>query len=135
MKDDGLYLVNMKESIDKILSYAQGGWDQFMSSPMEQDAVIRNFEILGEASKRVSKELKEKTPNIPWKKIGGLRDVLIHDYDVIDLEEVWKIVQQNIPGLKKSVEILISEKGITMRGFLKGIDTSVKRERDRKRKI
>ena len=78
-----------------------------MSSDLIQDAVIRNLEIVGEATKRVSQETKEQHQEIPWRQMAGLRDVLIHDYMGISLEIVWNVVQDELPQLKtKIIELL-----------------------------
>nr|WP_220681158.1 DUF86 domain-containing protein [Methanofollis formosanus] len=78
-----------------------------MASPMVQDAVIRNFEIIGEAVKQVSEKVKEKRPDVPWRAIAGLRDILIHRYMGVDLDAVWDVVEQDLPALKRAVtEIL-----------------------------
>ena len=65
-----------------------------------QDAVIRNLEIIGEAVKHISETVKETSPDIPWKQIAGLRDLLIHHYMGVNLDEVWNIVVNDIPALK-----------------------------------
>ncbi len=74
---------------------------------MIQDAVIRNLEIIGEATKRLSWEIRENHPDIPWRKMAGLRDVLIHEYLRVDLEEVWIIVDTNLPVLKRKINQMI----------------------------
>ena len=107
MKDDKVYLHSILESIVKIETYTNSGKEEFMTSGIIQDAVIRNLEIIGEAAKRVSQGLKEQTAEIPWRQMAGLRDVLIHDYMGISLNIVWNVVQNELPQLKrKMVECL-----------------------------
>lgn len=84
MKTDRAYLFHIRDSIGKIEAYATIGKETFMTVSHWQDAIIRNLEIIGEASKRLSKTLKEQYPDIPWRNIAGLRDVLIHDYMGVD---------------------------------------------------
>lgn len=103
MKDDKLYLIHISECIHRIESYIADGRDAFLKSRLKQDAVVRNFEIIGEAAKQISGKLKESHPGIPWKRIAGFRDVLIHDYMGVDVDEVWRIVERDLPGLKKQI--------------------------------
>jgi uncharacterized protein with HEPN domain len=76
---------------------------------MAQDAVIRNFEVIGEAVKRIPESLKEERPDIPWRRIAGLRDVLIHQYMRVDLEAVWAIVRDDLHEFKQAVAEILAE--------------------------
>jgi uncharacterized protein with HEPN domain len=107
MKDDKLYLTHILEAIDKINSYTEDGYDQFLKDPKTQDAVIRNFEIIGEATKQLTDKVKKLRDDIPWRDIAGLRDVLIHDYMGVDVKEVWNIVITHLPNLKNTVNELL----------------------------
>ncbi|MBW4625208.1 MAG: DUF86 domain-containing protein [Brasilonema octagenarum HA4186-MV1] len=109
MRDNRLYLSNIKDCIERIESYTCDGKEAFMQTPMIQDAVIRNFEIIGEATKRLSPELRAAYPDIPWQQIAGLRDVLIHNYLRVNLSRIWGIIEQNLPELKKIVEAILKE--------------------------
>lgn len=75
---------------------------------MIQDAVIRNLEIIGEATKKISLESRDAQPGIPWNSIAGMRDVLIHRYFGVDLDAVWQVVAQHLPELSEAVEQLLS---------------------------
>lgn len=110
MKDDQLYLIHILECIEKIEAYTKAGRSFVASTPMAQDAIVRNFEIIGEAAKKISPKLREKHPAIPWKQIAGFRDVLIHNYMGINFEEVWEIVANHLPDLKKQVSALLQPK-------------------------
>ena len=68
---------------------------------------MRNFEIIGEAAKRVSEDAKRQTPEVPWRRVAGFRDILIHQYMGVDLEEVWNVVQTHLPALRRAVETLL----------------------------
>lgn len=111
MNRDLIYLQHILDAILKIESYVSAGKDAFMEDSIRQDAVIRKLEIIGEASKKISDDLRKKHPAIPWKDIAGSRDVLIHDYMDVDLDIVWENTQQDLPDLKKNIQqILIKEK-------------------------
>lgn len=109
MKNNSLYLNNIKEYIENIESYTNGREKAFFENTMIQDAVIRNLEIIGEATKRLSSDLRTQYNQVPWRQIAGLRDVLIHDYLRIDLEEVWAVVQEELPELKIQINHILLE--------------------------
>jgi uncharacterized protein with HEPN domain len=107
MKGDRLYLTHILECIEWIESYTQDGYATFAKSRKTQDAVFRNFEIMGEATKRLSSTVRAAHPEVPWRQIAGLRDVLIHDYFGIDPDEVWGVVQTELPKLKRQIEAIV----------------------------
>jgi len=106
---DELYLQHMLEAVTKIETYTAVGRDEFMATSHWHDAAIRQLEIVGEATKRLSNHLKERNPDIPWRRIAGLRDILIHNYMGVDLNAVWEITQKDVPRLKQRVEEILSE--------------------------
>ena len=95
----------------KIKTYTQEGKDPFLASSLIQDAVYRNFEIIGEATKRISEELRSMDANIPWRTIAGLRDVLIHQYDRVDALAVWVVIENDLDRLQTNLEILLTRMG------------------------
>ena len=97
MKDDRIYLLHIRDAIQQILEYTVAGQESFLSDRKTQDAVVRNLEIIGEASKRLSSSLKDAHPDISWKPIAGMRDKLIHDYFGINLKLVWDVVERDLP--------------------------------------
>lgn len=103
MKGDAFYLRHILDAIEKIQSYTRPGREAFMAGSHWQDATIRQLEIVGEAAKRLSSELRANYPDVPWRRVAGLRDVLIHDYLGVDLTAVWQLTQTEIPEFKKRI--------------------------------
>jgi uncharacterized protein with HEPN domain len=109
MSRDKRYLSDILECIVQIEEYTIGGKETFMGSRLIQDATIRNFEIMGEATKRLSEELRTTHSNVPWKQMAGFRDVLIHDYLRVDRDEVWDVVASNLPDLRVRIKHILQE--------------------------
>ena len=103
---------DIKECIKRIASYTQDiGYDEFESDLKTQDAVVRNLEVMGEAVKSLSKELKKNYSDIPWKNIAGTRDKLIHDYFGLNIDIVWNIAKEELPDLILKINDIIRNMG------------------------
>ncbi len=102
-KDPRVYLAQILECIERISKYTSDGKKVFLADQLTQDAVIRNFEIIGEAAKRVPEDYKQSHPKIPWRGLTAFRDVLIHQYEGVDLQEVWKVIEKELPSLKAAI--------------------------------
>lgn len=103
-----LLLDDILLSIDKINEYSKGlTLNEFLNDSKTSDAVIRNFEIIGEAANRLPDDIKEKYPEIDWYRIRGFRNRIVHDYMGIDYQMVWLIKEDYLPNLKNEVENIL----------------------------
>jgi len=100
---DKLFIEHMLECMDRIAEYAGARRDVFVGSRMIQDAVIRNLQTLAESSQRLSESARESEPGIDWRAIAGFRNVLVHGYLGVDAEIVWRVVEQDLPGLRAAL--------------------------------
>jgi uncharacterized protein with HEPN domain len=108
MKDDLVYIEHIQSSIDSILRYAEDlDYDSFIEKQIVQDAIVRQLEIIGEVTKRVSIEFRNSNPQIPWKVMAGMRDKLIHDYIDVDYRMVWSTTKEDIPELGRLLKGLL----------------------------
>ena len=110
-RDDRIYLADIAKSCDKILRFTEGyGLDQLISDEKSYDAVVRNLEIIGEAAKQIPEGIRGELSQIEWKKIAGMRDMLIHAYFGIDNDILWDVVQDKVPHLLNVVRSFLDEK-------------------------
>jgi uncharacterized protein with HEPN domain len=110
-RDYWLYISDIKDCINKILDYTyQKNYNDLISTSMLLDAVVRNFEIIGEAARNVPKDLRKQYPQIEWKYLTGLRNIIIHEYFGIDTEIIWKIIQDEIKDLLKEIEFVLRDR-------------------------
>ena len=108
-RDETVYLRHILDAIAKTQVYlATVDEVSFHANSLVQDGVIRQIEIIGEATKRLSSELRQKHADIPWEDIAGMRDKLIHNYFGVDLDKVWVTAKEELPVLKEAVEKILS---------------------------
>ena len=107
-RDIRVYLLDILERCERIMRYVDG-FDEARWSQDERtrDAVLRNLEVIGEAVKRLPAGLRERTPEIPWQDVAGLRDILIHEYQGVDFAIVWDIAVNEVPALHQAVSELL----------------------------
>ncbi len=106
-KNPILYITHISEAITSIQTQIEGiTKEKFKDSELLQGFVERKLEIIGEATKRIPDDFKQKHPNIPWKEMAGMRDILIHQYTEVDEDIVWKTITQKIPSLKEQIETI-----------------------------
>lgn len=106
-KDPRLYLAQVLERIDRILEFTAEGKEAFFADVRTQDAVIRNFEVIGEAVKRIPDDYRADHPAIPWRELAGLRDVLMHQYEGVSLNEVWRMIEKDLQPLRQAIAAML----------------------------
>ena len=102
-RDDRLYIQEIIDAIERILEYTRGGKTSFDSN-LVQDAVAKNLMVIGEAAKQLSEDARAQTPGIPWRRVAGMRDRLIHGYFSIDLDVVWNVVEVDLPQMYEALK-------------------------------
>jgi uncharacterized protein with HEPN domain len=109
IKDDAVYLRHILDAIGQIEEYVTGfDYEMFMRSRLVQDGVIRQFEIIGEATKNLSPDLRVRYSHVPWKDIAGMRDKLIHQYFGVDISAVWETVVHDLLLLKDDISSILA---------------------------
>lgn len=108
MQKDRQSLIDIADSIRLIFEYVQAtDWNQLANNLKDQDAVIRRLTIIGEATKRLSSQFRDSHPEIPWKKMAGLRDIVVHEYDEVDLDILRDIIEVNLPEVLHLLQPLL----------------------------
>lgn len=106
------YLYDIWEAMHRILDYTGGlDYDQFMRDQKTQDAVVRNLQVMGEATKKLSCQLREAYPHIPWREIAGMRDKVVHEYFGINYDIVWTVISRDIPQVFPYIEVIHRQQG------------------------
>jgi len=109
-RDWQLFLKDIHESAARIVAYVGTmSSEEFFQDPKSVDAVMRNLAIIGEAAKKIPADARRRYPSVEWKKMAGLRDIVVHDYFGIDEDIIWDVVTRSIPDLKRHINIMISE--------------------------
>ena len=115
-KYDRVYLAHMRDAMGWILEYGKMEREVFLVDHKTQMAMIREFEVMGEAAKRVSPGLRERNPDIPWRRIAGLRDVVIHQYEGVNVDLLWEFAKKDVPKDFEKIESILVELGEPEKG-------------------
>jgi len=109
LKGDLLYLVHIKECIERVKRYTEDGKEAFFADTKTQDAVLRNLQILAESTQRLSDSLKDEHSEVDWRGISAFRNVAVHSYLSIDIVQTWNIVKQDMPPLEERIDAILRE--------------------------
>ncbi len=109
-RDTIALIEDILEGIHRILSYTNGKTHkEFLADLRTQDAVVRNIEIIGEATKKLPGDFKQNHEDIPWKAIAGTRDKLVHDYFGVNYDVVWRIIRNDLPSLLEKINAILKD--------------------------
>jgi uncharacterized protein with HEPN domain len=109
LKSQKVLLEHILECIERVETYTASGKEGFLSSPIAQDATLRQLQVMAEATTQLSDHLKANHPEIDWRSLAGFRNVLVHDYLGIDLIKVYQVTEENLPSLKAAIERMVEE--------------------------
>ena len=111
MRDDRARLRHILEAITHIQKYAARGENAFRRDELIQNWMVRHLQILGEAARALSGQFRDRHPEVPWLNIMDMRNVLVHEYFGIDLDIVWRVVERELPDLRRKIEAILKELG------------------------
>jgi uncharacterized protein with HEPN domain len=107
LKSDRERLLDIGEAIDRIERYRNRGREEFAGDELLQTWVLHHLQIIGEAVGRLSDSLKENHPEVPWREIVAMRNILVHDYFAVDVTELWNVVENDLPDLKVKIDSIL----------------------------
>jgi uncharacterized protein with HEPN domain len=110
MRDDTQWLLDIIEAIDRIERYSSRGRDVFERDELVQNWIVNHLQLIGEAARSLSSDLRESNKEVPWAKIIGMRHILVHRYFEIDRNLVWSVVTVDLPELKQRIEAILEER-------------------------
>lgn len=111
MRDDRERLLDILEAIERIERYASQGRAAFEREELLQTWVVHHIQIIGEAARKLSEALRTQHPDVPWPAIIAMRNIVVHDYFGVDVEEVWAAVERDLPALKHKIQAILSSSG------------------------
>ncbi|NPV07468.1 MAG: DUF86 domain-containing protein [Anaerolineae bacterium] len=110
LRRDSSYLADILEASERVAAYTEGlTYEDFLARPMVQDAVLRNIQVIGEATKKLSSGLRTGHAHIPWQAMAGMRDRIVHHYFGINYEVVWDVVRKDLPRVASQVRAVLAE--------------------------
>lgn len=111
MREDRERLLDIQEAIERIEKYAAQGQEAFERDELIQTWIVHHLQIIGEASRAIASALQDQYPAVPWTKIIGMRNILVHDYFGIDTDVVWSVVENDLEPLKQNIVTILQQLG------------------------
>jgi uncharacterized protein with HEPN domain len=109
VKDDRTYLQHIQDALAQLRLYADEGREHFLADRRTQEAVVLNFQVLGQAVKNLSDDIRNRHADVPWKLVAGMRDKLVHEYFGINHELLWDVLEREIPALATRIDQILDE--------------------------
>ena len=109
-KDLGDYIADILNAVREVEEFTEGmNFKTFLTDKKTINAVIRSLEVMGEATKHIPEDVREQYPDIPWKRMAGIRDKLIHEYSGVDLEIIWSVIKEELPPIEPLIEKVLKD--------------------------
>jgi len=109
MRDDRRRLLDIAEAIERIEKYASEGREAFEDDELIQNWILHHLQVIGEAARAISDELKNEHDEMPWQQIVGMRHILVHRYFEVDTDLIWSVVEDDVPALKQQIELILKD--------------------------